>query len=402
MKLDSSKFLSEKIKNMAESATLQMAKKARALRAEGHEVISLSLGEPDFDTPLHIKEAAKQALDQGFTKYTPVPGIPELREAICTKLKRDNNLIYKPSQVVVSNGAKQTIANLCAALLDPGDEVIIFTPYWVSYIEIVRIAGGSPVVVKAGIEQDFKVKPEQLDAAISSKTKAILFSSPCNPTGSVYTQDELEALAAVIANHGDILVLSDEIYEYINFQSKHASIGAIESMRENTVTINGFSKGFAMTGWRLGYMAGPEWLAIACAKVQGQVTSGANAFGQKAAAYALLSDMEPSQKMKDAYSKRKVLVTKMLGEIPGINCNDPKGAFYVFPNISAYFGKSDGSFTINNSNDFAELLLTKAHVAVVAGSAFGDNECFRLSYAASEDELTRAITKIGSVLNGFS
>jgi len=387
---------------MSESATLKMAQKARDLRSKGYEVISLSLGEPDFDTPDHIKEAAKKALDDGYTKYTPVAGIPELREAICTKLKRDNNLDYTPNQVIVSNGAKQTIANLCAALLDPGDEIIIFTPYWVSYFEIVKIAGGTPVPLKAGIEQNFKVTPDQLDAAINPKTKAILFSSPCNPTGSVYTQSELEALATVIDKYDNLFIISDEIYEYINFESKHASIGAIDIVKDQTITVNGFSKGFAMTGWRLGYMAGPEWLAKACAKVQGQVTSGANAFGQKAASYALLADMGPTHQMKEAYQMRKKLVTSMLSEIPGINCNDPSGAFYVFPNIKELFGKSNGLMTINNSNDFTELILQDAHVALVAGSAFGDDECFRLSYASSEENLKLAINRMAEVLAKFS
>jgi len=401
MAINKNKYLSSKLQNMSESATLKMAQKARDLRSKGYEVISLSLGEPDFDTPDHIKEAAKQALDDGYTKYTPVAGIPELREAICTKLKRDNNLSYIPNQIIVSNGAKQTIANICAALLDPGDEIIIFTPYWVSYFEIVKIAGGTPVPLKAGIEQNFKVTPEQLDAAINPKTKAILFSSPCNPTGSVYTESELEALAKVIDRYDNLFIISDEIYEYINFDSKHASIGTFDIVKDQTITVNGFSKGFAMTGWRLGYMAGPEWLTKACAKVQGQVTSGANAFGQKAAVHALLSDMGPTQKMKDAYQKRKTLVTTLLSEIPGINCNNPSGAFYVFPNIKELFGKSNGLMTINNSNDFTELILQDAHVALVAGSAFGDDECFRLSYASSEENLKTAIGRMAEVLSKF-
>ncbi len=401
MKITPKKMLSYKVTSMSESATLSMARKARELKAKGHDVISLSLGEPDFDTPDHIKEAASQALRDGYTKYTPVAGLPELKAAIKTKLARDNDINIDESQIVVSNGAKQSIANVCLSILNPGDEVIIFTPYWVSYFAIVKFATGTPVMLKAGIDQDYKVNPEQLEAAINSKTKAILFSSPCNPTGSVYTRSELESLAAVIQKHDNILVISDEIYEYINFTGQHASMAAIPGMEDRTVTINGMSKGFAMTGWRLGYMVGPAWLAKACAKVQGQFTSGAASFSQKAASVALLSDMSSTDAMREAYIKRRDLVIELLRAIPGVKVNHPTGAFYIFPEISHYIGKSDGEVTIHNSTDFAEILLDKAHVATVAGAAFGDDNSFRISYAASEDVLREAIDRISRCLSKF-
>lgn len=402
MSNNNSNLLSEKVRNMNFSATLAMAQKARDLRAKGNDVISLSIGEPDFDTPEHIKEAAKIALDEGCTKYTPVAGLVELRTAISNKLKRDNHLNYNLDQIVVSNGAKQCIANICLALLNKGDEVIIFTPYWVSYFEIVGFAGGTPKPLYADIDKDFKVSVEQLQNAITDKTKLIIFSSPCNPTGSVYTKEELELLSTVIKRHENLFVVSDEIYEYINFESGHASIAAIDGMYEKTITVNGMSKGFAMTGWRLGYLAAPKWIASACSKVQGQFTSGANAFGQMAAAHALDSDLAPTYKMKEEYHNRKLLVKQLLDEIPGIKTNNPKGAFYFFPDISYYFGKSDGEFTVNNADDFAELMLTKAHVAIVTGSAFGDPSCFRLSYAASEKQLRDAISRMKKVLENFS
>ncbi len=390
--------LSQRVLNMEESATLRMTQLARNLKAEGHDVISLSIGEPDFDTPDHIKEAAKKALDEGYTKYTPVPGLMELREAICTKFKRDNGLTFKPSQIVVSNGAKQTIANLCLALLDEGDEVLILAPYWVSYSEIVKLAGGVPVLVKAGIEQDYKVSADQVAAAVSDRTKMVIFSSPCNPTGSVFLKSELEAIADVISQHENIFIVSDEIYEYINFTDQHTSIGTIPSVADRTITVNGFAKGFAMTGWRLGYMGGPAWIADACTKIQGQVTSGANAFGQKAAAEALLGDMTPSNDMRDAFLTRRDLVIGLLNEVSGFKVNKPEGAFYIFPDISEYFGKSDGETTINNADEFAEYILNTAHVAIVSGSAFGADNCFRLSYAASEAQLREAIRRIGEAV----
>ncbi len=395
-------ILSERILSMAESATIAMAQMARDLKAKGHDIISLSLGEPDFDTPEHIKEAAIQALKDGYTKYTPVPGLPELRQAIVDKFKRDNDLDFDMSQIVVSNGAKQCIANLSLTMLNKGDEAIILGPYWVSYYEIVRLGGATPVIVSAGIENDYKINPEDLRAAITEKTKFIIFSSPCNPTGSVYTREELKAIADIVADFEDLYIISDEIYEYINFAGKHVSIGAFENVRDRTITVNGFAKGFAMTGWRLGYMGAPLEIAKACAKMQGQFTSGATAFGQKAAAYALNADMTPTWEMRDEFKKRRDIVIAGLKEIPGFIVNNPKGAFYVFPDISAYFGKSDGNVTIQNSNDFAQFILLNAHVAVVAGSAFGAEGCFRLSYAASEAQLVEAIRRIKEAVKKLS
>ncbi len=383
---------------MNESATIRMAQLSRDLKAKGHDVIDLSLGEPDFDTPVHIKEAAKQALDAGFTKYTPVPGLVELRQAIVEKFQRDNGLHFNINQIVVSNGAKQAIANLALALLDPGDEVVIFAPYWVSYYEIVKMAGGVPVPVYAGIERDFKVTPEQVAAAITERTKFVLFSSPCNPTGSVYSQAELEAIAAVIAPHEHVFIVSDEIYEYINFQGSHASIGAIESVKDRTVTVNGFAKGFAMTGWRLGYLGAPEFIAKACAKIQGQFTSGAASFSQKAAAHALLADMAPTWKMRGEFQKRRDFCIGLLQQIPGFKVNHPEGAFYIFPDISHYFGTSYGQMVINNADDFCEYLLQVGHVGTVGGCSFGADNCFRLSYAASEENLKKAIQRIGEAV----
>lgn len=401
MNTTSQHMLSQKVASMSESATIKMSQKARNLREQGHDVISLSLGEPDFDTPQHIKNAAKEAIDNGFTKYTPVPGLTDYVDAIIEKFARDNDLHFEKNQIVVSNGAKQSIANICLSILDPGDEVIVFTPYWVSYFEIIKFAGGTPIKLAASIEQDFKVSPEQLDEAINHKTKAIIFSSPCNPTGSVYTRDELEGLAEVINNYENLIVVSDEIYEYINFTGRHASIGAIESMKDRTATVNGMSKGFSMTGWRLGYMGAPAWLAKACAKVQGQFTSGAASFSQKAASLALSADLGPSHEMREAFLKRRDLVIAGLKEIPGMKVNHPTGAFYVFPDVSHYFGKSNGTVVIDDSSDFAELILESAHVAVVAGAAFGDDNCIRISYAASEEILKEAIRRIGECLKEF-
>ena len=387
--------ISQLVSNMNESATIKMAQMARDLRAKGHEVISLTLGEPDFDTPDHIKEAAKKALDDGYTKYTPVPGLVELREAVVRKFKRDNGLEFGIDQIVVSNGAKQSIANICLSLLDKGDEVLLFAPYWVSYFEIVKMAGGVPVPVVAGVEQDFKVMPDQVQKAITGRTKLVIFSSPCNPSGSVYSQKELRAIASVLAPHERIFVVSDEIYEYINFTDKHASIGTIKSIKDRVITVNGFAKGFAMTGWRLGYMGAPRFLAKACSKLQGQFTSGANAFGQKAAACALDADLSPTFKMRDEFLKRRDFIISLLKQIPGFKVNKPEGAFYIFPDISYYFGKTDGEKTINNSQDFCEYLLEKAHVGTVDGRAFGTPECMRISYAASQEDLKKAVQRIG-------
>jgi len=398
MTIDTTALLSERILNMEESATLKMTRLARELKAEGHDVISLSIGEPDFDTPEHIKEAAKKALDEGFTKYTPVSGLADLIEAIQTKFKRDNDLDFELNQIVVSNGAKQSIMNLCQALLNEGDEVIILAPYWVSYSEIVKMAGGVPVVLSAEIDTDFKVAAEDITAAITDRTKALLFSSPCNPTGSVYTKEDLQTIAQVVGKHPEITIISDEIYEHINFTGEHISIGAFLEVKDQTVTVNGFSKGFAMTGWRLGYMGAPKWLAAACSKVQGQVTSGATSFGQKAGAHALLSDMTPTHKMREQFLVRREIVRELLGSIPDFKVNNPQGAFYIFPDISAYFGKSNDQVTINNSDDFAEYILKTAHVAVVSGSAFGAPNCFRLSYAASEAQLREAIRRIAEAV----
>ena len=398
MSLTTTSPVSERILNMEESATLKMSQLARELRSKGHDVISLSIGEPDFDTPAHIKEAAKKALDDGFTKYTPVPGIPELREAICTKFKRDNDLTFTPNQIVVSNGAKQSLHNLCQALLNEGDEALVFSPYWVSYSEIIRLAGGVPVEVFAGIENDYKVTPEQVEAAITDRTKIVIFSSPCNPTGSVYLENELEAIAGVLGEYENIYIIADEIYEYINFTGKHCSIGTFESVKDRTITVNGFAKGYAMTGWRLGYIGAPLEIAKACSKHQGQVTSGANAFSQKAAAYALLADMTPTHKMREEFLKRRDMVIGLLRDIPGLKVNEPEGAFYVFPDISEFMGKKIGGQVIENSEAFCTYLLNEAHVAVVPGISFGAEGYFRMSYAASEEQLREAIRRIKEAL----
>jgi aspartate aminotransferase len=383
---------------MAESETLKMSQMARELKAKGHEVINLSIGEPDFDTPDAIKQVAKDALDAGFTKYTPVPGIPELREAISKKFKEENNLDYKASQIVVSNGAKQTLANIFLSLLDQDDEVIVLAPYWVSYSEIIKLAEGKTVLLKAGIESDFKVSAEDIEKAITPKTKALLFSSPCNPTGSVYLESELKAIAEVISKHPGIIIVADEIYEYINFTGKHISIGSFPEVKAQTVTVNGFSKGYAMTGWRLGYMGGPQWLSDACNKVQGQITSGANSFSQKAATFALQTKLPETELMKTAFLKRRDMVLQLLQEIPGVKVNLPLGAFYIFPDISAYFGKKSDKMEINNATDFCDYILQEAYVAVVSGAAFGADECFRISYAASEAELKEAVARMARVL----
>lgn len=390
--------LSQRVLALSESETLKMARMARELRAQGHDVISLSLGEPDFDTPEHIKDAAYEALKNGYTKYTPVAGLPELTAAICEKFKRDNQLEFRPEQIVVSNGAKQSVYNLCQALLNPGDEAILFAPYWVSYYEIVKMAEATPVCVYAGVENDFKPTPQQLEAAITPRTKFVLFSSPCNPTGTVFTKEELKAYADVIAKHDHVIIISDEIYEYINFTHEHVSIGAFPNVKDRTVTINGFAKGFAMTGWRLGYMGAPKFIADACSKIQGQVTSGASSFGQKAGAVALLSSLEPSEKMREAFRHRRDIVLNLLEEIPGIKTNLPDGAFYIFPDITAFFGKTDGQVTIQNADDFCDYVMSNAYVGLVSGAAFGDPNCFRLSYAASEEQLREAVRRMKDVL----
>lgn len=395
--------LSRLVRNMSESETIKMAQMARNLRAQGHDVISLSLGEPDFDTPTHIKEAAKKALDEGLTKYTPVPGIPELTKAIADKFKRDNNLDYAPSQIIVSNGAKQSIANVCLALLDEGDECIIFAPYWVSYSEIVKMTGAIPVFVSASIEQDFKVTAQQVAEAITERTKMVLFSSPCNPTGSVFTEAELTAIADVIAQHDDIYIVSDEIYEYINFTDRHFSIGSVPSVKDRTVTVNGYAKGFAMTGWRLGYIGAPKFIADACNKIQSQFTSGANSFSQKAAAFALTADMTPTTEMREAFRRRRDLVISLFNDIEGFNCNHPQGAFYLFPDVSALFGKKTAEgMLISNADDFSDYIMLTSYVGLVSGSAFGDPNCVRISYAASEEQLREAARRIKEAVNKLS
>ncbi|MBK8850587.1 MAG: pyridoxal phosphate-dependent aminotransferase [Saprospiraceae bacterium] len=401
MAFDLKIMVADKIQEMTESATIRMAQKARELASKGVNVISLSLGEPDFDTPEHIKDAAIDGLHKGMTKYTPVSGTLELKNAIIRKMKRDSGLEYQGNQIVISNGAKQSIFNICTAVIDPGDEVIIFAPYWVSYFEIVKFCNGTPVIVSAGIEDEFKVSAAQVAAAITERTRMIIFSSPCNPTGSVFTGDELAAIAEVIKAHDNIVVVSDEIYEYINFHSKHASIASVPGMQDITAVVNGFSKGFSMTGWRLGFMAGPAWLASACDKVQGQVTSGAASFSQHAAAVGLDSDMGPTMEMTRAFKKRRDLVIDQLKQIPGLIVNNPQGAFYVFPDVSYYFGKSDGTNTIQNADDFSEIMLAEAHVGLVSGSAFGADQCIRISYAASEEDLTEAIKRLKNCLSKF-
>lgn len=392
-------MVSDRILNMAESATLAMAAKAREYKAKGIEVISLSLGEPDFKTPKHIQEGAKAAIDeQKYFAYPPVNGYADVRQAISDKFKRDNGLEYAADQIVISNGAKQSIANVMMALLNEGDEVIVFSPFWVSYSALIELAGGTPVYVKGGIESDFKVTPEQLQAAITDKTKAVIYSSPCNPTGSVFTKEELTALAEVIKGHDNLVVIADEIYELINYTGAHASMGAIEGMQDRTVTVNGMAKGFAMTGWRVGYIGAPTWLAKACNKIQGQFTSANCGIAQRAALTALTSELGPSHEMAAEYLRRRGLVKELLDSIPGVKTNLPQGAFYFFPDVSAYFGKSDGETIIKNASDLCMYILDNAHVSLVTGEAFGDPNCVRLSYAASEEDLREAVRRIKETL----
>lgn len=383
---------------MAESETLAMARLSRELKAQGKDIINLSLGEPDFDTPDYIKQAAKDAIDQNFSHYTPVAGYDELLDAICLKLKRDNNLDFKRNQIMVSTGAKQCIANLVMACIDDGDEVIVPAPYWVSYREIIKMAGGKPIEVLAGIDKDFKVSAEHVERAITPKTKMFMFSSPCNPTGSVYNYDELQAIVKVLAKYPDILVVSDEIYELINFQGKHISIGTFEEVKNRTVTINGLSKAFAMTGWRLGYLAAPDEIAKACIKMQGQFTSATCSIAQRAAIVALTNGPEKVSTMVAAFKSRKELAFKLLNEIPNIIVNNPHGAFYFFPDISFYIGKSAGKYQIKNSDDLSMYLIHEANVSTVPGSAFGAENYIRLSYATSEEAIAKAIGRIKEAL----
>jgi aspartate aminotransferase len=392
-------LLSQRLNALAESETLAMTKKARELAAQGHKVISLSVGEPDFPTPQYIKDAAKKALDDGYTTYSPVPGYPELRKAIAEKFKRDNSLNWEMDNVVVSTGAKQSIANVLLSIVDPGEEVIIFAPYWVSYIEMVKLAEGTPVVISGGIENDFKVTAEQVAKAITPKTKAILFSSPCNPTGSVFTEKELRAIGDVVAKNEKIIVIADEIYEYINFEGSHFSIGSIDSIKDRVVTVNGVSKGFAMTGWRVGYIGAPKYIAAACDKIQGQVTSGTCSIAQKASLAAVSGDLTAPKEMAEAYRRRRDLVIGLLKEIPGLKVNVPSGAFYAFPDVSAYLGKTtpEGE-KLEKASDLSMHILNSAYVSSVGGDAFGAPSCIRISFAASDDNLIEALRRVKECL----
>lgn len=390
--------LSDRINSLSESQTLAMERLSRELKAQGKNVISLSIGEPDFDTPDFIKNAAKKAIDDNFTHYTPVPGYLELRQAISKKFKRDNNLDYSPEQIVVSTGAKHALTNLALTILNPEDEVLILSPYWVSYHDMVKIAEAKPVLINSTIETDFKVTPQQIEQAITPKTRMLWFSSPCNPSGSVYSKDELFEIAKLIAKHPRIIIVADEIYEHINFLDKHQSIAQFDFIKEQVVTVNGVSKGFAMTGWRIGFIGAPKWIATACTKMQGQFTSGTCSIAQKAAQAALEADPECIIPMQEAFRKRRDLVLKLMSEIPGLILNEPKGAFYVFPNISSFFAKSDGETKINNADDLAMFLLNKGLIAMVSGNAFGNPECLRLSYAASDSVLIEAIKRMKETL----
>jgi len=383
---------------MATSATLAMAAKARELRQAGENIIGLSLGEPDFTVPDFVKDAAIKAVEDNYHSYTPVDGYADLKQAIITKFKRDNTLTYTPSQIVVSTGAKQSLYNLAQVLLNPGDEVLLPAPYWVSYSDISKVAGGVPVEIKTSIDRDFKVTPQELEKAIGPKTKMMIYSSPCNPSGSVYSKEELRALADVLVKYPDIIVISDEIYEHINFTQQHASMAHFEDMYDRTVTVNGVSKAFSMTGWRIGYIGAPEYIARACNKMQGQVTSGANCIGQKAAVTALENPPSKIKYMIDAFKERRGLILGLLADIDGFKINEPQGAFYVFPDISYYFGKTLRGTTINSATDFSLFLLENAKVATVTGEAFGDPNCIRISYAASNDDITAAISQIKEVL----
>ena len=388
--------LSKRINNLSESATLAMSRLSRELKQQGKDVISLSLGEPDFNTPDFIKSSAVQAINDNFSHYTPVPGILELRKSICKKFYRDNNLEFNENQIVVSTGAKQSIANVCLSLLDKGDEVILLAPYWVSYFEIVKLCGAKPIVVESKIENNFKSSVEEIEKKISNKTKLLIFSSPCNPSGSVYSKKELVLMADMLKKYDNLFVISDEIYEHINFTNEHYSFGLIDSMKDRTITVNGVSKGFAMTGWRVGYIGAPEFIASACNKIQGQITSATCSIAQKATQAAVLSKPEDSTNyMKIEFKKRRDLIVNQLSQIEGIKCNVPDGAFYVFPDISYFFDKKDeNNNVIKNSNDLSMYLLNDAHVATVAGAAFGTNECIRISYATSNKNITEATQRI--------
>lgn len=392
------KELSNRINSLPISATLAMAAKARELKNQGINVIGLSLGEPDFNTPEFIKKAAIQAVEDNYNSYTPVDGYAELKEAICEKFQRDNNITYTPNQVVVSTGAKQSIANVCMVLLNPGDEVLLPAPYWVSYSAIVTLAEAQSVLIPSSIETDFKITPEQLEAAITPKTKLVMFNSPNNPSGTIYTEEEFRALAAVLEKYPNIYVLTDEIYEHINYGTPHFSFATIPSMYDRTITVNGVAKAFAMTGWRIGYIGAPEWIAKACNKMQGQITSGANCIAQRATIAALQAPPSEIKYMVEEFEQRRDLILQLLGEIPGLKLNCPEGAFYVFPDVSAYFGKTLAGTPINDANDVALYILEKAHVATVSGAAFGAPNCIRISYAASQEEIKTAIGRIQKAL----
>ena len=390
--------LSDRLQRLAPSATLAMSQKSSEMKAQGIDVINLSVGEPDFNTPDHIKAAAKKAIDDNYSRYSPVPGYPDLRKAISAKLKNENGLDYGVNEILVSNGAKQSVCNTVMALVNDGDEVIIPAPYWVSYPQMAKLAGGVPVIVNAGFEQNFKITPEQLEAAITPKTRLLILCSPSNPTGSVYSKAELEGLARVIKSHEDMFVLADEIYEHIIYTGRHESIAQFEGMKERTILVNGVSKAYAMTGWRIGFIAAPEWIVKGCNKLQGQYTSGPCSVSQKAAEAAYASGQECVEQMRQAFQRRRDLIVKLAGDIPGLEVNVPEGAFYVFPKCSRFFGKSDGQTTISRSTPFAMSLLEKAHVATVGGDAFGDPDCFRMSYATSEDNIIEAMKRIKEAL----
>jgi len=390
------------LERLSESATLAMARKSRELKEAGHAVISLSLGEPDFDTPDFIKDAAKEGIDENYTHYMPVNGYADFRESISMKFKRDNNIAYTADQIVVSTGAKQSLANLILAVVNPGDEVLLPAPYWVSYIEMVKMAGGTPVVVETSIEDDYKISASQLRENLNDKTRMLIFSSPCNPSGSVYSEAELREWADVIKDFPNLIAVSDEIYEHINYTENHFSLASIDTIYDQTVTVNGVSKSFAMTGWRIGYIGAPLWIAKACNKLQGQFTSGASGISQRAAKVAVEADPSVADEMKAIFLKRRELFGRLLSEIDGVEINQPKGAFYMFPRVSSFFGKSHNGTTINNSDDLAEYILTEAHVATVSGGAFGSPECLRLSYAASQAELEEAAKRMADALNKLS
>ena len=390
--------LSDRLQRLAPSATLAMSQKSSEMKAQGIDVINMSVGEPDFNTPDHIKEAAKKAVDDNYSRYSPVPGYADLRVAIANKLKQENGLDYSTAEILVSNGAKQSVCNTVMALVNSGDEVIIPAPYWVSYPQMVKLAGGNPVIVEAGFDQNFKMTPQQLEDAITPKTKMISLCSPSNPTGSVYSKEELKGLAEVILSHDDLFVLADEIYEHINYVGKHESIAQFPGMKERAIIVNGVSKAYAMTGWRIGYIAAPEWIVKGCNKLQGQYTSGPCSVSQKAAEFAYTASQECVEQMRVAFERRRDLIVQLAKEIPGLEVNVPEGAFYLFPKCSSFFGKSDGTTTINNSTDLALYLLEKGHVATVGGDAFGDAECFRMSYATSDDNIREAMRRIKEAL----